>query len=85
MLLRSWRKRRGQQGNSPFTCGMATVIAETFLSSARTLLLLTDNFFLTSHLSYGCLSEYLRLICTLLIPHCSELEAKPDIDLSSFN
>lgn len=31
----------GQQGNSPFANGMATVIAETFISCSETL---TDNF-----------------------------------------
>lgn len=46
LLSCSYEERdRGQQGNSIFTYGMATVIVETFLSCAETLLLLADLFF----------------------------------------
>lgn len=73
---------RGHQGNGPFTCDTATVAAQAFLFHDKTLL--AGHFSLTSH-SSCCLSAYCRLICIILVPHCPELEATADTDLTTSN
>lgn len=72
---------RGHQGNGPFTYDTATVAAQAFLFQNAA----HRSFFLTSSLSYCCLSAYCRLVCILLIPHCPEPEATADVDLTTSN